>query len=142
VFEGYGISAGVGLFVLVPACVAGGLVATTAAPHTSRVVRVLFVIGIVALELAVTALSLSLLSGSLQGVVPMLQLLTYPGFAAGGVNPIAVLYVWVPLLALAGYVVLARKPRVPVAACLAPGLVAIGIAVIVTGGVMTNAGID
>jgi hypothetical protein len=93
------------------------------------------------LELAVIALSLSLLSGSLRGVLPMLQLLTYPGFA-GGVNPIAVLYVWVPLLALAGYVVFARRPRVPVAACLAPGLVAIGIAVIVIGGVMTNAGID
>ena len=110
------------------------------AAKTPSTLRRLLIVGLVALaELGVVAVAMSSTVGSFEEVPSIMQVFLQPGAANGELNLISVFFFWLPLLAQAIYVWLARKPRVLVGAFVSAGAIGLGILLLMLGGMVVGA---
>jgi hypothetical protein len=130
-----------GLVAIIPVCLAGALMARLTRNTTSRVKRALVVLVLGVAEVAVVALIASLTSGSLEGVVPMLEMMVRPVFN-GTPNAISIAFFWLPFVLQGVYVISAREPRWGVAVLLSVAAVFSGLLFFVIGGLSTGATSD
>jgi hypothetical protein len=130
-----------GLVAIIPACLVGALMAKLTHRTTSRLKRALIVLLLGLAEVAMVALLVSLTSGSLDGVVPVLEMLVWPVYN-GVPNAIGIAFFWVPFVLQAAYVVSAQEPRWEVAALVSGAAVFCGLLFFLVGGVATGATSD
>jgi hypothetical protein len=141
VFESYGLSAMLGLEAMIPACLSGALMARLTQGTESRLRRALIVGSLGLAELVVIALLGSLTTGSLDGVLPMLELMARPAFG-GTPNAVGLAFFWTPLMVQGVYVSLAEKPRWEIAVLLSGAAVVGGLLFFLVGGAVTGATSD
>jgi hypothetical protein len=141
VFESYGLQAMFGLMAIIAACLAGALMARLAHRTASRLKRAFIVLLLGLAEVVVVALLASLTTGSLDGVVPVLEMMVRPVFG-GTPNTVGIAFFWVPLVLQGAYVVSAREPRWEVAVLLSGAAVFCGLLFFFIGGVTTGATSD